>query len=554
MVRSASVAILLSFHNTGALLAASIVNTVAHAIDRAGTFPSMTRRARILFIVPFMCTAVLGQVPTFEWARLFTGHGHVLIGDPQIKSGVDGCMVSGYFTEDLFLPNDTLEKFDGYNDYGVVRLNYLGSVLWSVQVSGELRSLRFGDGDEAIGVASYTDSCFVAGTWVYSSQPGISFIHFRLSALGELLDYTDHPGLIRVQAPIGEEVSKVIDHPEYGIHLTGRFSDSLQVGDTVLYGPSNTAYLARLSEDFDMLWTLRLGTNYGERDIEVDDDGNVYFMIDNMISLGSDTLTGNTLVGLLALDPDGVFRWRYESQDFMTRSLAVLPSNRIFFQSHPPTGTSTLAVGMIELSANGDTINQIGYSSEGSAGLSPRQHPAGGLLMLGGFYNDLHFDACSFQHGCPTQAVLKSSDQGVCDWSREVLGCNVWSRGGNVDEAGRIFIAGAFEFQVRVDIDTLYAFDNAYFSSYVGAMSSLPLAVPGEAAPLALQLFPDPCNAMLTIAGAPPLSEVHIFDPAGREVMRTVVNGQPGAINVSLLTSGLYILRIGATGARFIKE
>ncbi|MBL0129492.1 MAG: T9SS type A sorting domain-containing protein [Flavobacteriales bacterium] len=463
-------------------------------------------------------------------------------------------MVAGYFTEDLFLPGDTLDKIDGYSDYAIVRLNYLGSVIWSAQISGELRFLRFGDGDEVNAVASYMDSCFVAGTWVYSSQPGMSFVHFRLSASGGLLDLADHPGVVRSQAPIGLEVSQVIDHPEFGIHLTGRFNDSLQVGDTVLYGPTNTAYLAHLSEDFEVLWARRLGTNYGEREIVVDDDGNVYFLISSMVTLGTDTLTGNTAAGLLALDPAGNFRWRFEPLSPWEPSVSILPSNRIFFQSTYTDGSFTQWTSMIELSANGNTTNQFDYSSDGSAGLSPRQHPAGGLLMLGGFYNDVNFGACGFQYGCPTQVLLKSSDQGVCDWSREVRGCNVWSYGGDVDEAGRIFIAGTFEYQVQVDIDTLYAFDNAHFASYVGAMSSLPLPVPDEATPAGLHLFPDPCNSTLTIAGALRLSEVRIFGPTGQVVMSTTVNGRSGVIDVSVLTSGLYILRVGDMCARFIKQ
>jgi hypothetical protein len=75
--------------------------------------------------------------------------------------------------------------------------------------------------------------------------------------------------------------------------------------------------------------------------------------------------------------------------------------------------------------------------------------------------------------------------------------------------------------------------------------------VPGHA----ISLFPNPARNDLHVAGGiPALSGFAIYGANGKCVKRGVVEDTHGRIDVADLVPGMYVLRIGATGAaRFIK-
>ena len=69
------------------------------------------------------------------------------------------------------------------------------------------------------------------------------------------------------------------------------------------------------------------------------------------------------------------------------------------------------------------------------------------------------------------------------------------------------------------------------------------------------KLVPNPVNDILTIHGNQPLQEIALFDITGKSLMRKQVNGQMEvSINLSSLSSGMYLLSVNGSSAQIISK
>ena len=69
-----------------------------------------------------------------------------------------------------------------------------------------------------------------------------------------------------------------------------------------------------------------------------------------------------------------------------------------------------------------------------------------------------------------------------------------------------------------------------------------------------ISVFPNPVQTFLTVAGADKNMKINLFDLNGRLLKSVPAQDNSTEINVSSLTSGLYLLQVGEQVIRFIKQ
>jgi hypothetical protein len=229
--------------------------------------------------------------------------------------------------------------------------------------------------------------------------------------------------------------------------------------------------------------------------------------------------------------------------------------NEVYFQSEYAEGSPIVRRYVQRLNAEGELTQEVVYTTQGSAWLTPTSHPDGGVLMSGAFYGDVTYPECTQSRGLPTHAIMKWDDEGICEWSTVIAGGNDWGMEARVNSAGSIYTSGIFEFRVDLGPDTLHGATLGLFSGYVTAFTALPLS---NAEPLILHqvtVSPNPANSSVRITRSTSATEAwRIIDAMGKDVAFGTTSGSSLDLDLSNHPSGVYIYRSGGEFARIIKD
>ena len=92
--------------------------------------------------------------------------------------------------------------------------------------------------------------------------------------------------------------------------------------------------------------------------------------------------------------------------------------------------------------------------------------------------------------------------------------------------------------------------------NYIGEILNLPDDVGIEEienSKLKIEIYPNPANDQVTVTGLPEGSLIELFDTYGRLLSAFRIQNSEFKIDVSLLTSGLYLLRTPKDTAKILK-
>lgn len=95
----------------------------------------------LILVLVVLQNFVSAQAPIWIWATAFTGDGYVQTHEIA-SSSLNGCFVLGTFSNNLYLPFDTLESYGGPTDYFVAHVDTLGTVTRAAQFSDPVVSMH----------------------------------------------------------------------------------------------------------------------------------------------------------------------------------------------------------------------------------------------------------------------------------------------------------------------------------------------------------------------------------------------------------------------------
>jgi hypothetical protein len=96
-------------------------------------------------------------------------------------------------------------------------------------------------------------------------------------------------------------------------------------------------------------------------------------------------------------------------------------------------------------------------------------------------------------------------------------------------------------------------------TQYIPTSLAKPYAIPQEqgqsgASTLPFTAYPNPTTAYITLEGLAPAKEVTVYNATGRAVQRFTPQSSTHGLNLSTLSSGLYVLRQGTRTIRIVRE
>jgi len=193
-----------------------------------------------LFAQNLTATAVAGdgyvaRVDTtgiVQWVTMLPATGSADVLQAVVLS--DGsCAVSGYFTGDLILPNDTLLGTPAVNNGFVALLNGQGEIQWAVPITSTGASMIYDVAEDAQGdllVFGRGNGEFQIGQTNVSQSASGSGLVCRFGVDGELLAAMTY-GRVTYPFTIGSILAT-----DHGYYLSSEFDSTLTLGSTVVEG------------------------------------------------------------------------------------------------------------------------------------------------------------------------------------------------------------------------------------------------------------------------------------------------------------------------------
>lgn len=491
---------------------------------------------------------VFAQAPVWIWATAFTGDGYVQTQE-VVSSSLNGCFVLGTFSNNLYLPFDTLEG-SGTN-YFVAHVDTLGSITWAAQFSDPVVSVHGLENDGVSCLISFSSITNVQGQVVNGSLDGISALVAEFDNMGTLTDLIVIPGLI---VPYAGTLTPSMHHaPGSGIALVHLVPDSTTVMGTVIHGPGRV--LARISPTGTLVWMQLIDQEESTLPGEIHLDP-----------------VGRTLVcaplglygALSSYDPNGILEWQTQEVYYEIFDPPVLArrtnGNAMLALGHPsqaPIGAGT----MLEVSLYDQVGTPTWYASTSNTdswyhGINSLDAISDGATLVGGRYaGPLTFGSILETTQGPNGFVAVIDSLGVWQWVVSETSGNVFGFETCPGTHSRVFAAGWTDHLATFG-DVQLSANAGNIIGFVACLGDVILNAPDTQDPFnPLGVWPNPTTGIVHLSQHfAPGQELNVFDGSGRIVLSRVLGSRTSSVDIFDLVPGIYLVRVGDRQARVVKQ
>ncbi len=422
--------------------------------------------ALLIFIGIFLGTNCLAQ--DWNWAERFGGVGSESLA--ALKYSDSGALIlAGNYTSEIDFGNTSLQAVEGSDAY-LAKLDTEGIVQWAVSAGSSDNDLSLDVEEDSEGnllwLGQYWVEAFFEDDTITAGLNSKAYFLAKYSSEGDLL------WVHTINGTAAKVANDLVVDAANNIFVTGYYSDSLMLGDTVLAAQAaEDAFLAQYDSEGNLLW----GSTYGSTGIirpQVIDlspegalilagnlTGSITLGADNLNSVSTDfdmfiaafTSSGEPLWGRIGT---GVF-------DNLATSLAIDEAGHIFVGGHL---TGVLLIEGLELLTPGfeDNLFLLKMDSEGNLlwgralandefndssfsfdiALNGTQ-----VLMIGHYVGELIIDDLSLE----TQSALEgyiaffNTENGLVEKLAGIRGSmQTSSTEIEVDELGQVYVGGIY--------------------------------------------------------------------------------------------------------------
>ena len=477
-----------------------------------------------------------------------------------IEAQADGSLViSGNYQQQLEIGNQL--PIARENDLFLASLTPQGQVDWNLAGGSA-------DDDAAIALATDADGNI---NWTGSFWDTLQFDFFLLpspvSGRSLFVMQIDDQGGIDwgtvIHGTGDKEVTDIEVSGDGDIYVSGHFTGSLSVGDTLLNAiAERDLFLAKYDLDGHFIWATQLGETGTNQAVSLAPmpDGGValggYFE-GSIVWPGGEmaVTTPDNDACLFRFYPDGSVAWGFRvGAQYQDRINAITTSPQgIIYIAGTFLGVLDFE-GQFVLETVGfnDNIFVAAFSSSGSVEwghsigetsqemtLALEWHPDNELLLSGLYEESLSIDPFNLISGSSAlSSFVVSLDQtAVPQW---VLGLsstdNLLAQAVTATSAGQVFIGGTFAGQASFDGQPYPA--EGQFDAFVGAINQqlTNIKKPAPAKPF-IEVRPNPVRTDLFIESRYPDTQIQIFQPNGQQIWE---GNTPVQLDMTRYPSGIY--------------
>jgi hypothetical protein len=308
----------------------------------ASVFRGMKKTNRLILLMVVVTTVLNGLVAqNWDWSTSFGGIGTDVLGAMKITE--DGKLfIAGSYRENISFGTTNLTS-TGQGDVFLAQLSESGNVQWAVSGGSESNdnslALTLDADGNILWLGQYWVRAFFGTDSIDSGTNSKAYFLAKYSPEGELL------WLQNIKGTSTKVVSDVCVASDNKIYLTGYFSDSLMIDDSVLTATAQEdAFVWKLDSDGEVVWGARFGESGMVRPVKIEDtptggliiagdiQGSVTFGGDGLNSVSTDfdifaAKIDEQGLGIWGIIGTGVF-------DNFLRSLRVDEGGSIYLSGH----------------------------------------------------------------------------------------------------------------------------------------------------------------------------------------------------------------------------
>lgn len=524
-----------------------------------------------------------GQAPDWLWAKRAGGSNY----DGAYSVAVDAssnAYIAGYFLSPTITFGSTTLTNAGSYDLFIAKYDVNGNVLWAKRAGGTSE-------DEAYSVAvDDSGNVYITG---YFASTTISFGSTTMTNTGShdifLVKYDINGNVLWAKNAGGtdcDEAYTVAVDNSGNIYIAGWFLSATVIFDTttVTGVGAGDIFLSKYNNDGNLLWAKSAGGTIDDEanSIAVDDSGNIYLagcFQSPTINFGTYTLTnvGSYDIFLVKYDTVGNVLWAKSTggNDYDMNNSVVLDatgntyvagwfySTIINFDSTTLVNTdgtgSSADIFLLKYDVNGNAL--WAKSADGTA-----DDQAGSIAIdtsgnayLAGWYasSTIIFDSITLTNaGGYDIFLVKFDPNGNIIWGKRAGGTNADGASSvAINTSDNIFLTGSYQ-STSITFGSTTLTNAGYSDIFLSKLDNIVTASNDIYNSSYISVFPNPVTEYITI-NVPQKSTIEIADING-QIVRTIYNIKEATIEISDLSSGVYILRVKTdkeiVTKKFIKE
>jgi len=523
----------------------------------------------IIFFILFL-SDIYGQIPNWEWMKTATSvNGSYAQGvavDPE-GNVITGGSFSG---RSITFSGTTIVSNTANDQLFLAKYDSNGNYLWARTATSVLSAIKLLATDDE-------GNIYVAGNFNESIILDDIQLTSESTTWPSFLAKLDPQGNVLWAQAIDAYATSITGIKVKGdyFYLVGNYVDTngFNLGTFPIDAAESDMFIAKFTLNGTAIWAhnLNAGTSVNATSLDADAVGNVYV---SGSANGNVILNGETIEGygqndgiLLKFNSDGVLSWGRtfgsEGGD-TTTNVKADDSGNIYVSTAAEASPFIINNQTIELYG---MRNHIITKLDALGNYIWTKLVGGNIYDIfnsleldsqGGIYATGHsFSTFFYENGqeepFPVNShhfvVLHMTAQGEVQWIKtNSVSSNSELYGMAMSNANELYVCGAYT--DNIDLDGLTA-NSPVFSAVIAKLTGETLGTTHNTITPKFAIYPNPAKNILNITtdeNAP----FTIIDMAGRTIAQG--NIQAGTINVSSFPSGIYLLNINNTTAKFIKE
>lgn len=557
----------------------------------------------ILFIFAFaLPPQIQAQTdPVVAWAERFGGTFFGASGGKIISDASGNVYMTGQFTGTADFGDITLTSTSvGSPDAFVVKTNASGTVLWAEQFGGGLQDYGVNLTVDASGNV-YTSGFFNGtadfGTFTLTTDTGYRNIFVvKQNASGQVL-WAEKFKCVWTNGPYSFRPTGITTDTWSNLYTIGLFTgDTATFGDINLTRPAPAinnstfdTFVVKQNASGQVLWAKNFGASesfVGGVDamgIVSDVSGNIYITgtFRGTVDFGGTTFTSTTTTGnvfIIKVSSSGEVLWAKqfgeEGDSFSSTGLDIVTdmTGNVYitggFAGEMTVGTDTItsvyssqyystSPFILKTDSSGEGLWVKGFESQGR-GQSIIIDSSDNVYVTGYFTGTVDFDGITLTSS-PTantsnMFVLKTDSSGTVEWAEHFFGSEVnYGNGVALGLAENIYVSGYFSGTVDFEDTTLEAI--GYLNIFLVKIAMDGNLIVEQNQPGQYRVYPNPVKDIIHIeieSGTE--ADVEVFNLLGQKVMNcgTITNNE--LLDLSNLTTGVYLLKINNSIIKIKKQ
>lgn len=513
-----------------------------------------------LGIILLLLTSSISSGFSQSWSAPIQWGGNANETCDAMTIGQDGnILLAGTFRSEFQLGSQTLDA-QGETDIFFMKTNANGDVQWATSVGS-----RLGDAVADIATDSEDNLIAVGSFWLDANFSDTILTATQNSKALFLVKYNLDGQLQWAQAINGTNLKSVealaIDATNQ-IWITGYFSDSLTIADTMLVAAGDTDFfVAKFDPAGELTWALRQGQSGDTRGLamELTSEGDAIItgFFNDTALIAQDTLVANTQdrdLFVTRISKNGEPLWARRAGGVFDKdpvALVLDDADNIYITGFL-VGVMTLSETLSIQSKTGNSDFFIAkYSSDGNplaarafGGTLPQQPTditmQGNHVVITGFYQgDMAFDGFGFSAGMSVHSFVAAFDANLqTTWAKDIAtDQSVFATQIALDEQDNLWISGSFQGQTTFDDFSINA--NS-FDIFLAKLNPNATSISNQVfQSMYFLAFPNPVSEILLIQTKIDNYTVELYDSTGRQVFRAA---NPQKIDIQSFTNGIYLL------------